>query len=82
MELPERLESMLQGDEGLTRQKAARLVVDLARTANADGFIEVNHSHVSGVSVITGGHGLRRFLADLAGEGTVAYTYDSQFSRL
>ncbi len=72
MELPERLESMLQGNEGLTRQKAARLVVDLARTANADGFIEVDHSHVSGVSVITGGHGLRRFLADLAGEGTVA----------
>ena len=72
MELPERLESMLSGLEGLTRQKAARLVVDLAKTANSKGFIEVNHSHVSGVSVITGGHGLRRFLADLAGEGSVA----------
>jgi len=63
---------MLSGAEGTTRQKAARLVVDLARTAGAQGFIEVNHSHVSGVSVITGGHGLRRFLADLAGEGSVA----------
>ena len=62
---------MLAGDEGLTRQKAARLVVDLAKTAGAKGFIDVNHSHVSGVSVITGGHGLRRFLADLAGEGSV-----------
>ena len=72
MELPERLESMLSGAEGLTRQKAARLVIDLAKTAGAEGFIEVNHSHVSGVSVITGGHGLRRFLADLAGEGEVA----------
>ena len=72
MELPERLASMLSGAEGTTRQKAARLVVDLARTAGAQGFIEVNHSHVSGVSVITGGHGLRRFLADLAGEGSVA----------
>ena len=71
MELPERLASMLAGNEGLTRQKAARLVVDLAETAEADGFIEVNHSHVSGVSVITGGHGLRRFLADLAGDGSV-----------
>ena len=71
MELPERLASMLSGAEGTTRQKAARLVVDLARTAGAQGFIEVNHSHVSGVSVITGGHGLRRFLADLAGEGSV-----------
>jgi hypothetical protein len=72
MELPERLASMLSGAEGLTRQKAARLVIDLARTAGAQGFIEVDHSHVSGVSVITGGHGLRRFLADLAGEGSVA----------
>ena len=72
MELPERLANMLSGEEGLTRQKAARLVVDLAITAGADGFIEVDHSHVSGVSVITGGHGLRRFLADLAGEGSVA----------
>ena len=63
---------MLSGAEGLTRQKAARLVIDLARTAGAQGFIEVDHSHVSGVSVITGGHGLRRFLADLAGEGSVA----------
>ena len=72
MELPERLASMLSGADGLTRQKAARLVIDLARTAGAQGFIEVDHSHVSGVSVITGGHGLRRFLADLAGEGSVA----------
>ncbi|MDC0556962.1 aconitase X [Candidatus Poseidoniaceae archaeon] len=72
MELPGTLASMLSGADGLTRQKAARLVVDLAETAEAEGFIEVNHSHVSGVSVITGGHGLRRFLADLAGEGTVA----------
>ena len=63
---------MFSGAEGLTRQKAARLVIDLARTARAQGFIEVDHSHVSGVSVITGGHGLRRFLADLAGEGSVA----------
>ena len=72
MELPERLASMFSGAEGLTRQKAARLVIDLAKTAGAQGFIEVDHSHVSGVSVITGGHGLRRFLADLAGEGSVA----------
>tara|TARA_B110001452_G_scaffold224729_1_gene198418 strand:- start:436 stop:2169 length:1734 start_codon:yes stop_codon:yes gene_type:complete len=72
MELPATLASMLAGNDGLTRQKAARLVVDLAKTAGAEGYIEVNHSHVSGVSVITGGHGLRRFLADLAGEGSVA----------
>ncbi|MDE0858193.1 MAG: aconitase X [Candidatus Poseidoniaceae archaeon] len=73
MDLPERLSAQLAGDEGPTRQKAARLVVDLAITASAEGFIEVDHAHVSGVSVITGGHGLRRFLADLSssGDGTV-----------
>ena len=71
MELPESLVEMLDGKQGDSHQKAARLVVDLARTASAEGFVEVNHSHVSGVSVITGGHGLRRFLADLSGGGKV-----------
>ena len=73
MDLPERLSRQLDGLEGATRQKAARLVVDLARTARASSFVEVNHAHVSGVSVITGGHGLRRFLKDLSGDenGTV-----------
>ncbi len=66
MAIPQSLQSMLIGDEGTTRQKAARLVVDLANSAGASEFIEVNHAHVSGVSVITGGHGLRRFLSDLS----------------
>ncbi len=71
MELPTRLNAMLAGKEGSTRQKAARLVVDLALTSGAKEFVKVSHSHVSGVSVITGGHGLRRFLSDLANDGTV-----------
>ena len=70
MELPQRLQSQLDGEEGETRQKAARLVVDLATTAGAKGFVEVAHAHVSGVSVITGGHGLRRFLSDLSGDSS------------
>lgn len=53
---------------GPTKQKAARLVVDLASTAGASEFIRVDNAHVSGVSVITGGHGLRRFLSDLSGD--------------
>ena len=69
MEPPARLLAQLAGDEGKTRQKAARLVIDLADTANADGYIPVVHAHVSGVSVITGGHGLRRFLQDLSADG-------------
>ncbi len=66
MDIPKRLLGQLNGDEGPTRQKAARLVLDLAETAKADGFVEAVHAHVSGVSVITGGHGLRQFLADLS----------------
>lgn len=68
METPRRLLAQLRGEEGVTRQKAARLVIDLAYTAQADGFIEAVHAHVSGVSVITGGHGLRRFLSDLSAD--------------
>ena len=76
MDLPKRLAQQLAGKEGETRQKAARLVVDLAEIAKADGFVEVDNAHVSGVSVITGGHGLRRFLSDLSGDegGRVAIT--------
>jgi predicted aconitase/predicted aconitase with swiveling domain len=74
MEPPERLTAQLAGVEGKTRQMGARLVLDLAETTKADGFVEVAHAHVSGVSVITGGHGLRRFLRDLSqdGDGQVA----------
>ena len=68
MEVPPELASMLEGSSGPTKQKAARLVVDLASTAGASEFIRADNAHVSGVSVITGGHGLRRFLSDLSGD--------------
>jgi len=71
MEIPTRLQSMLDGEHGKTAAMAARLVVDLAHTAGATEFVEVSDAHVSGVSVITGGHGLIRFLNDLAGDGKV-----------
>jgi len=72
---------MLAGSMGPTKQKAARLVVDLASAAGANEFIKVENAHVSGVSVITGGHGLRRFLADLSddpeGKVTIPTTLNS-----
>lgn len=68
MNVPSELMSMLDGEHGTTKQKAARLVIDLASSAGADDFVRCDNSHVSGVSVITGGHGLRRFLADLSGD--------------
>ena len=66
MDVPVGLMSMLEGDHGPTKQKAARLLIDLASTAGAREFVRARNAHVSGVSVITGGHGLRRFLADLS----------------
>ena len=42
MQLPKRLSEQLEGREGPTRQKAARLVVDLARVAKAESFVEVD----------------------------------------
>ncbi len=74
MDIPDSLSAMLAGEHGPTKQKAARLVIDLASTAGATEFVSCSHAHVSGVSPLTGGHGLRRFLADLAGDerGVVA----------
>ena len=68
MDTPDRLMRQLNGEEGKTRQKAARLVLDLAETTKAAGYVDVVNAHVSGVSVITGGHGLRRFLSDLSAD--------------
>ena len=83
MEIPPELKSMLGGGMGPTKQKAARLVVDLASTAGASEFIRVDNAHVSGVSVITGGHGLRRFLSDLSGDPKGGLdTYDPELGRM
>ena len=68
MDIPDSLSAMLAGEHGPTKQKAARLVIDLASTAGATEFVRCAHAHVSGVSPLTGGHGLRRFLSDLAGD--------------
>ena len=56
MKIPSELTSMLLGELGETKQKAARLVVDLASVSGAKEFIKCSNSHVSGVSVLTGGH--------------------------
>ena len=68
MDIPPELISMLSGEQGDAKLKAARLVVDLAAVSGATEFIKCNNSHVSGVSVLTGGHGLRTFLADLSSD--------------
>ena len=69
--IPDVLGDMLAGEQGESRRMAASLVVDLAHVSKASDFIEVDHAHVSGVSVLTGGYGLRRFLKELSGDGQV-----------
>ena len=68
MKIPSELEKMMAGEKGPTKQKAASLVIDLASIAGAKEFVQCVNAHVSGVSPLTGGHGLRLFLEDLSGD--------------
>ena len=56
---------ILDGSQGSTKQKAMRLLIDLGEAANAEQLVPVVSAHVSGVSPLTGGDGLIRFLKDL-----------------
>ena len=59
-------EAMLRGDQGAARQMAMRLVLDMAAAAGATELMPIQSAHLSGVSPLTGGLGLRRFLTRLA----------------
>lgn len=60
--------AMLAGRRGVAKQMGMRLVLDLAATAGATELIPIQSAHLSGVSPLTGGLGLRQFLAKLAGD--------------
>jgi hypothetical protein len=57
--------TMLAGERGLAKQMAMRLLLDMAAAAGASELIPIRSAHLSGVSPLTGGLGLRRFLAKL-----------------
>lgn len=59
---------MLDGGRGPARQMAMRLLLDMAAAANAAKLIPIQSAHLSGVSPLTGGLGLRRFLAQLVAD--------------
>lgn len=61
-------QAMLRGDHGVARQMALRLVLDLAAAAGATALVPIQSAHLSGVSPLTGGLGLRLFLAKLAAD--------------
>ncbi len=63
-------EAMLAGERGLAKQMGMRLVLDLAAAAGADGLIPIQSAHLSGVSPLTGGLGLRQFLAKLSSDAS------------
>ena len=68
---------MLEGGKGPTKQKAIRLLIDLGRAANAEKLVPVVSAHVSGVSPLTGGDGLIKFLKDLGSEDKVKTAVDT-----
>ncbi|MFW6068093.1 MAG: aconitase X [Chloroflexota bacterium] len=65
IELNDEQKAMLEGRQGLARQMAMRLVLDLAAAAGATELEPISSAHLSGVSPLTGGLGLRRFLQRL-----------------
>ncbi len=59
-------QAMLAGQQGVARQMAMRLLLDMAAAAGATELIPITSAHLSGVSPLTGGLGLRQFLTRLA----------------
>jgi len=68
MRLTPEQEEILEGKQGKTRQKAIRLLIDLGKAAKAERLVPVTSAHVSGVSPLTGGKGLIKFLEDLVSD--------------
>ena len=66
IELNEEQKAMLAGEQGVARQMGMRLLLDLAAAANSSTLVPIQSAHLSGVSPLTGGLGLRLFLQKLA----------------
>lgn len=76
-DLTDEQQAMLAGKRGRARQMGMRLLLDLATMAGAERFVPIQSAHLSGVSPLTGGLGLRLFLARLAddpGQGVAVPT--------
>jgi len=72
VELTAEQQAMLAGDRGAAKQMAMWLLVDLGTAAGAPRLVPVVAAHVSGVSPLTGGHGLTTFLERLGDDAQVA----------
>lgn len=61
-------QAMLDGKRGEAKQMGMRLLLDMAAAAGATGLVPIRSAHLSGVSPLTGGLGLRQFLAKLTSD--------------
>ncbi len=61
-------QAMLDGRRGQAKQMGMRLLLDMAAAAGATKLIPIKSAHLSGVSPLTGGLGLRQFLAKLTSD--------------
>jgi predicted aconitase/predicted aconitase with swiveling domain len=61
-------QAMLDGKRGVAKQMGMRLLLDMAAAAGARKLVPIDSAHLSGVSPLTGGLGLRRFLAKLTSD--------------
>ena len=68
IQLNDEQRAMLAGERGRARQMGMRLLLDLASMAGAARLAPIASAHLSGVSPLTGGLGLRQFLARLAAD--------------
>ena len=68
IELNEEQQAMLNGQRGVAKQMGMRLILDRAATAGVTELIPIQSAHLSGVSPLTGGLGLRQFLTKLASD--------------
>lgn len=68
IQLNEDQQAMLDGDMGVAKQMGMRLLLDMAATAGVSELIPIQSAHLSGVSPLTGGLGLRQFLTKLASD--------------
>ncbi len=61
-------QEMLDGKRGIAKQMGMRLLLDMAAAAGAEKLVPITSAHLSGVSPLTGGLGLRKFLAKLTSD--------------
>ncbi len=61
-------QAMFDGHRGQAKQMGMRLLLDMAAAAGATKLIPHSSAHLSGVSPLTGGLGLRQFLAKLTSD--------------